>query len=203
MSLFEYTNDIPNRPDNPSNNQPDMKQNTNSISALLAVDHLGFNVNQGGNHNVIHFFTQTNDPGLTSPPVGQEYTKSVTPDTSGGLSDTQLFFESALGVIAQLTGSSTSNSTDGYAYLGGIIIQWGLVTTGSSSGSVTFKNRVTGAIPFPNNCFVVVPGLASGSALIAGSNVSIRNSTVSKTGFNWLLNNVGGVNGFFWIAIGN
>jgi hypothetical protein len=51
MPNFVYNRDIPDAPNNPSDDQPDMKDNTNSTDDLIDEDHYSFNDNNGGLHN--------------------------------------------------------------------------------------------------------------------------------------------------------
>lgn len=95
MANFTYNNDIPDTPNSPSADQPLMKINTNSIDDLIEVDHVSFNTNDGGYHKVIHQNPQVSDPAAI-PGTGQTYVKTV----SG---DQELFYESGLGVVTQLT----------------------------------------------------------------------------------------------------
>lgn len=206
---LNYNRDIPDAPNKPSVDQPKMKTNTNSIDTLLAVDHVSFGPNTNGYHTIIHEVTQVADPAPVAL-FNQIYSKNYTPDTASAVADTQLFTMTALGIISQLTGYS--DDTDGWQWIGGVLIQWGAVTFGSSTdhlnGTVTFKNRIAGAIPFPNNCFVVIGTLkvASTTTTIASNTLSIREET--KTTFRWLFNSSSSSGsaqhpGFYWVAIGN
>lgn len=229
MTNFTYNRDKPDAPNNPSNDQAPMKVNTNSIDDLIAVDHFSFNDNLGGYHNVVHQNAQLVTPtAIPGPPqINQAFVQSVTPNTTGGAADTQLFNLTALNSLSQLTGflvdkvaavvgpPSYPDLFQGYQWLGGILVQWGYVkgTHGSDNhfndsdtGSITFKDRVTGAIPFPNNCFFVMPAsffyrtsTASGEVT-----VSVNSATLSNLKFDWSLTT--GSNKytvFYWIAIGN
>src|SRR4030095_2247930 len=60
---FSYTLNIPDAPNNPSVDQPNMKVNTNSIDDLLDVDHVSFNDNNGGIHRQVRMRNQ-GAPGL-------------------------------------------------------------------------------------------------------------------------------------------
>jgi hypothetical protein len=214
---FTYNNLVPATNNDPSVDQPQMLINTQSINSIIAVDHIGFNAGNGGYHTVIHQKTQVSDPAPIAS-FNQVYSKNYTPNTTGGIADTQLFAITGIGGISQLTGYSTQNSTDGWQWVGGILIQWGTVTTASSgsfssglaSGSVTFKDRVSGAIPFPTNCFTVIATpfwqTASGapSTDISAGGVSINQNTLSTTKFDWQFNSQSGrFRGFQWFAIGN
>lgn len=96
---INYILGIPDAPNDPSVDQPDMKTNNDAIPQLIDIDHIGFNDTTfpNGYHDVIHQPPQVADPAAV-PGIGQTYVKTV----SG---DQQLFFESGAGVISNLTGS--------------------------------------------------------------------------------------------------
>jgi hypothetical protein len=50
-----YNLNIPASGNNPSNDQPDMQTNTNSINTLVAIDHYTFSDNPAGTHKQITF----------------------------------------------------------------------------------------------------------------------------------------------------
>ena len=95
-----------------------------------------------------------------------------------------------------LASSQTLGSTGGRAYLpGGLIIQWGTSSSGTSPTTITFSG-VTGCIAFPNYCYSVVVSAYNVSTAIYASI-----SAFSKTAFTTY--NSGSSSGFFWIAIGS
>lgn len=49
---ISYNRDIPDGPNNPSNDQPKMKTNTNSIDDWTAIDHIKFENSQIGRAHV-------------------------------------------------------------------------------------------------------------------------------------------------------
>ncbi len=194
---MSYTLDIPNAPNNPSQDQPLMKANTNAINTLLAVDHVPFNFGTSGYHNVIHQTVQSLDP-VTIAGVNQVYAKNITPTSTVTTTDTQLFTKTGLGVISQLTGRL--DGAEGYVWIGGILVQWGNANFPSSS--ITFKDRVPGAIDFPNNIFAVYVSFKNTSGTAVNATIGVRNPlttgfTVSTTGASasW--------SGYYWLAIGN
>lgn len=211
---FTYNNLVPATNNDPSSDQPDMLINTQSINSIIAVDHVGFNAANGGYHKVIREITQVADPAALAT-FNQVYAKSYTPDTTGGTADTQLFTRTGAGTISQLTGYNTTSATDGWQWVGGILLQWGKTTTvssgsfasGSASGTVTFKDRVAGAIPFPTNCFIVLTDLfwtTAGGAPSGSGTVNINITTLSNLSFAWQFNsNSSKYTGFHWFAIGN
>ena len=98
MTFATYNNNIPFSSDNPSDDQPLMEQNTNSISTLINVDHIGFNNNNGGMHQQVQILSQNAiPPASNNTPTGLKsgsgtlYTKPLggpsnlfyTPDNSG------------------------------------------------------------------------------------------------------------------------
>jgi hypothetical protein len=127
-----------------------------------------------------------------------------------------LFAKTGGGGVSQLTGNSSQ--TDGWQWIGGVLIQWGKVTTASSgsfssgtaSGTVTFKNRgpVSQGIPFPSTCYTITTtplfrtNTPSGAASV-GVETTGGGFDLTNTGFNWLFSsNSGDYRGFFWMAIG-
>jgi len=209
---FPYIRDIPESGHNPSNDQPNMKINNNSIEDLIAVDHLGFNdsfnsdPNSGGYHTIIHQIRQSSNPALI-PQINQLFCKNYTPDTTGGTADVQLFSTNGSGGTVQLTG--TSQQSDGWAWVGGILLQWGSVTASihNTSGTVTFKDRVAGAIPFPNNCFMVQTTPFTTAAPSSDNSASIAvkpGASLTRLKFDWIARTASlTYTGFFWFAVGN
>ncbi len=194
---MSYTLDIPNAPNNPSRDQPLMKANTNAVNTLINQDHVTFNFSTSGYHKVIHQTIQTVDP-ITISGVNQVYAKNVTPEAFISVTDTQLFTKTGTGVISQLTG--TQLSVEGYAWVSGILVQWGELPS-TSIGSIVFKNR-TSCIPYPTNIFTVVPGLKSNGFSFSPASVGVQN--LSLTGFDFRITGIS-ANwvGAYWIAIGN
>lgn len=146
MSI-SYNTNIPFSTHNPSDDQPLMEENFNSISQWVDVDHVGFDPGGGatsGQHLQVTF-NSNNVPGTpTSPPV--LFTNNV-------LSVPQLFFYSGAtfsqysNVAAGVTGGSTY-------MMGGIVMKWGTVNCPDNS-PVLFSTICGSA--FPNNCFSFIP----------------------------------------------
>jgi hypothetical protein len=109
--------------------------------------------------------------------------------------DTQLYALSGAGVLSQLTGSS--QNTNGYAWVGGILMQWGVVTTPGTTGTVSFA---TSNVNFPNNCFNVTLTCRYDGALFAAS-FSLK-GLPSKTAFVYTGSTVNSTD-LYWVAIGN
>ncbi len=135
MTNFDYNTDIPDGPNNPSNDQPLMKTNTNSIDGIIAVDHIGFQQNNGGFHTVIHQGPQLANPAAI-PGFGQTFTKTIS-------ADQQLFYESGNGVVTQIT------SADGVGFNNvPVILSGTFASTGAFTNVVLLPANVYGYIIF-------------------------------------------------------
>jgi len=86
VSSFSYSRDIPDGPNNPTQDQPNMKINTNSIEDILNVDHVTFRQVPGGTHKQLTISSK-NVAGLQTDPQSVVYTDNGTASTVA-----QLFF---------------------------------------------------------------------------------------------------------------
>ena len=206
-----YNDSIPDAPNNPSQDQPKMQTNTNSIRSLVEIDHIGFGNNQGGYHKTVHQ-PVVGIGGQTSwnPIVGsvgrlaveaakilgvqQEFILNYTTDSPTPATDTQLFSMTGKGGVSQLTGNAAQQ--EGWCWCGGILLQWGEVNSALATDTVTFKGRsgTTNTIPFPNNCFGI-------TIQPRGVTVKNINAAVTATTFTWGSNVANNI--FFWFAWGN
>ncbi len=184
---FSYNTGVPAANNNPSQDQPDMLTNTQSIASIIAIDHVGFGLADGGKH--IHStYTQ-----LSSKPTISGTDTSVYAKLTGSLS--QLYFEDQNGVEHQLTGPA-SIAANGYTTtINGLIIQWGTASTPNGNTAISFP------LVFPNNAFsvVITPQLTTSN--VNDTDVYIRSAITTSgftvrnpTGVTWTLN---------WMAIGN
>lgn len=226
MTLFPYNNNVPNPPNDPGDDVGDMNQNTQSVNGIIAQDHVGFNLADGGYHKVIHQKNQTINGQSTWIPtnagiiaaiqatkiagVQQTFPLLYTPNTTGGAQDTQLFSMTGNGGISQLTGNLATS--DGWSWLGGILLQWGTVTVTPGSWPTTaqvqlFKDRAVGCIPFANNCFVVLTNFNGPSSGTNADRATISIVSKSVSQFQWIFSPAASSSatftGFSWIAIGN
>lgn len=140
---MSYTNNIPTVGQSLGASRPLILNNFNLIQTAFAVDHVDFNLSPLGYHKVIHFNTNSGNPAVV-PLVGQLYTKTV----SG---DQQLFFKTGSNGVSQLTGASAS--TNGYQFLGSVLMQWGQASK-ATGGVVTFP-LAFGSGPFSVQCTVL------------------------------------------------
>lgn len=146
---------IPNPPNDPADDVSTMQTNAGSISSIIAVDHVGFNVAGGGQHAQVTF-NANNVPTLpASPPV---LFTDLPSNHSGSPSYPELFFYS--GSVAQSSSQYSLGGIGSTLLLGGVILKWGNFTMGS--GITSFN--VVFAGDFPNNKFTVVVSATSGNA---------------------------------------
>lgn len=193
MPFFAYNNDIPDAPNNPSQDQPLMKTNTNSTDDIIDVDHFSFNQVKGGSHKQV---TLTNK---AAPGLG-DGDGAMYANLSGG--NSWPFWQNALGSF-QILGPLPSlitplAATNGFTYLpGGIIFQWGAFTMPSgASGNINYP------MVFPNNVFSVVITSQRNSTSDAAPYVLDQSNPPNNTRFR-TLSDFAGSHPAFFIAIGN
>lgn len=161
MTNFTFNRNIPDGPNNPSEDQPRMKVNTNSTDDLIAVDHTSFNVNNGGQHKSIHFNIDASY--VPVPPVSppELFIKTMSPNAGIG-SLPELFYYS--GSAAQSSNQYYNTSVASYStfLFGGMILKGGTFT-GTSPGSTV----VTYAAAFPNATLgVFLTAVTSGASVL-------------------------------------
>lgn len=202
-----YNTGIPDAPNNPSNDQPLMKVNTDAIDTFVAVDHVGFNV-QGmtsGYHNKSTYVTQgTSNPGNVSG-AAQVYSKTITYSGLPAGSDVELFLKKANddsnnpNSVIQLTNTrfGANASSSGYSWLpGGIIIQWKKsVATFDPTGPAGFP--VSFPITFPTSVYSCTVSFIKDANSAKTCNFK---SQVTTSGFTLRGNDT--FDGYYFIAIG-
>lgn len=182
-----------------------IRNNLDGTFQTLAVDHINNNGDPGakpaGYHTIVHQVPQTSVStvaGYNQVFSGVPGTLSVNATTTptippGG--DQQLYSLTGSGILSQLTGRSAA--TNGYVWIGGILLQWGVKTSPGQSGTVLFA---TANVNFPNNCFNVSLTLRrDGSTTAQGVYI---NGVPNATSFSYTGSSVGS-NALFWVAIGN
>lgn len=206
-----YNPNVPLPTDNLSDSQGDLKTNFTAANNTFAVNHfpLADLTAQNGFHRDINQAKRVgNATNVTD--CYTLFTKDYTADSTGAVTDTQLFGITAGGGVSQFSGNLALN--DGWCWVGGVLLQWGgsavagtgSFASGTATGTVTFKDRVVGAIPFPNACFAVVAipffGAAPGGSRFAGITITSKSATT----FNWSCNgSSSAASGFYWVAVGN
>jgi hypothetical protein len=227
MANFPYNSNVPNPPDNPSADVGDMQTNSGSIANIIAVDHIGFNLNNGGWHTILHQPNNANggpaiggqtawNPVVGSagrnavqaaniPGVQQTFTLNWTPQFGGGpgTTDTQLFTMTGNGGVSQLSGNNAITN-GGWQWIGGTLLIWGNVSTDffAAPVSITFTTVSGTTIAFPNSIFQVYTSM-NGTSSTANL---VEITALSATGFSWKFTGGSGTHtsftGFSWLAIG-
>jgi hypothetical protein len=165
---FNYTQGIPNGPDNPSDDQPNMQTNTNSDFGIWNVDHYGFVNALGGWHKVIRLpeIVGNTDPlAVNVVPngfpanAGQIYTKTVN-------GDLYLYYESSNGVVNQLTNDSSilDRAAVNFTQLAGVVT----INNSYNVSSVTRISAGVYVIAFTNNIssafyYTAISGFSNGT----------------------------------------
>lgn len=172
MTFQDYNLDVPNPPNNPSQDVPLMYTNTNSISNLINIDHFGFKNNLGGYHQQVTLLNES------APGFGTASAVFFA-NLQGGQS--WPFWQNAAGTSQLLSGIPSVNSanTGGYTYLpGGLLMQFG-IATGLVEGSTTVGFSGS-TMAFPNGIFAVYLQAIRGST----SDVdALYVKSISKSGF--------------------
>lgn len=203
MGLFlDYNANVPNGPDDPADDQPEMLTNTQSINTWTAVDHVGYNVINAGIHKQVRMRNQA-APGLGDG-QGVLYANLIN-------ANSWPVWQNALGSFPIMTGA-IQLTTNGFIFIpGGALLQWGFnsavlsgsFASGAATGTVTFS---AANVAFPTNCLNVltIPSYTTVSGNPNGSgSVDINQTTLSGTSFDWVFNsNSSRYTGFYWIAIG-
>jgi hypothetical protein len=216
MGIPTYTEGYPPDGSSLGTTKAVIRDNLDGTFLTLGVDHVNNNgipgSNPAGYHTIIHEVTQTSTPMKISG-VNQIFSGNpavlVNPQTSkpnGSPSgDTQLFTLTGGGGFSQLTGGSAA--TNGYQWIGGVLIQWGVITgistpsNSNASGSVTFTSTAPAGVAFPNNCFGVQ--LTSFLSSAPGGAWSSGISAYNATGFSWYTRGSSALTQLNWFAIGN
>jgi len=198
MTNFPYNMGIPNPPDNPSQDVPKMKVNTDSTANLINVDHVGFGLNNGGTHRQV---TLTNEAAPAIPPG----TNSAF-FANAFRGDSWPFFKN--GSLTGLVMGPGSQAFNGYGFLSlGLLLQWGFVNQVLSNGDTGTVTFATSNVAFPNFCFTVFTTpyyTTAGTNPDGAASISINDTTKSSTKFDWTFNsNSSKYKGFYWVAIGN
>jgi len=141
---FSYFPNVPGAANDPADDQPQMQVNTQSISNIIDVDHVGFNTPNGGFHEKVTFNANTAAPGF-----GTGVSALFANLGSGGIS--QPFWQNSAGSREILSIAAQSLAGNGYLRLeNGLTIQWGAPAVVTGNGSFNFP------IGFTTQCYVVV-----------------------------------------------
>lgn len=207
MTNVPYNTNIPFASNSPSQDQPRMQENTNSLKSLIEIDHVGFGQTFGGYHTIIHQVPQSSVntlAGINQLFTGVPGTLVVNGNPTPAIpnnGDTQLYSLTGQGGLSQLSGNSTATNTEGYQWIGGILIQWGRANISISLGSVNYT------VPFPTNIFnlqltLQIPGAGPAPAVTITRNY-LEGNPVDLDKFFYRATTTGADVFANWLAIGN
>lgn len=200
MPIPTYNSGYPQDGSSLGQSKAQIRANIDGTYQTLAIDHIDNNGNPGakpaGYHKVIHIVPQVSNPGAIAG-YGQLFSKTV----SSVISDTALFWETGTGLVSQLTMNITPRSnTRGYTFLpGGILLQWGIISSPASGDNAVLFNAASG-INFPTACFNVQISVERSAANI--DMIVIKTGSISSSGFTAIAP-TGGSTNIYWTAIGN
>lgn len=205
MSIPTYTPGYP--PDGSSLGQTKkpIRDNLDGTFQTLAVDHVDNNGSPGsqpaGYHKVIRQVPQTSVSTVTGYNqvfAGVPGTLVVNGTTTSAIpnnGDQQLYSLTGSGILAQLTGYSATEN--GYCWIGGILLQWGIFAMLQNF----VRQIINYPITFPNNVFIpaVIGNTDSNPSDLPGVLLLSPRTTSSFTAVRTATNNIN----YTYIAIGN
>jgi len=201
MPFYNYNNNIPFSTNNPSNDQPLMETNTNSINSIIGVDHFSFQNNNGGTHQQVQLLESGAGNGAL--PAGLQPGNFETIYSSLTNGNGELWFTRRQAAGIQLTGPGIPvQGNNGSTFLpGGIALKW---------GNLNPQNTKTVTFPVPFNAIynisltLAAPNFIDSTPPFA---VYIDLGSIATTGFNirGIFNAPSGaiVTEVYWIAIGS
>lgn len=209
MSFLVYKKLIPDAPNNPSNDQPDMKINNDSASDIWDVDHFGFNNNFGGFHAKTTYVNRTTVP---TPAAGQIALFSIAGSASSELNSIKDANAGTQTVLITSKIGAPSAEINGSTYLpgpkigvgtfngGGILLFWGTVNVlASGTGTPVSFNPA-----FPNQCFNVVLTMINNQGNSPSANsLFVKSGSVTPSGFTIINTSSSSAQQAYWQAIGN
>jgi|WetSurMetagenome_2_1015567.scaffolds.fasta_scaffold20470_2 hypothetical protein len=223
MSFPAYTPGYPPDGFSLGNTKTQIRNNLDGTYNTLDVDHQNTSEPNPGYHAIIHGQNQTTAStvaGINQVLMGIPGTLIVNGVTTPAIpsnGDTQLYALTGMGGLSQLTGNSAA--TNGFQWIGGILIQWGYVF-GTHSGSSQLFNAgdeanllfATANYNFPTACLGVWTQLMYRTTPAGDATAQVQigldsNNAINKLQFHWKISYSQGFatnywNRFFWVAIG-
>jgi hypothetical protein len=188
-----FNPNIPAAGDQPAQSQSQMLTNFGQLNVIFDQDHVTFDAAASGDrgkHEKSTYVTQASDP-TTLVNELVLYAKTVSGQTN-------LYARrESNGTVIQLTFGNPVASSSGSTFLaGGVILKWGTVSilNGASSAVVTFGTA------FPNNLWLVVPGVQTSTNI---TSLTPSYESPSSAGFTMYRTGTSGNTTYSYVAIGN
>jgi len=216
---FTYTTGLPNVNNNPSVDAPNMTVNTNSISSLIGIDHVGFNTNGSGVHKQVTFFQNISSPSLgdgisvlaTNNPISATWPtwkngNAITYQMIGANANSDASTASFSGFGAFGTVTANYQQSAGWTYLpGGMMLQYGSVTSTLGTPQISPSTiNVTFPVTYStSNIVVTITPICKSGGTSQVHVASVQQGTVATNGFTCNFDSsTTSYIGFTWTAIG-
>ncbi len=194
---MSYTNNVPLSGQSLGGTRNPINANFQAIDTTFSVNHVGYNDSGAGKHNFVNL------PEQASAPSGASNEGTLYAKDDGTRTALYWVQETGQGSEVKMTGVTPVAAANGYTFLpGGLLLQWGVVASPGTSGTVTFSAN---NIAFPTSLYNVQLSVSRtgsfGSSPTAGVAVINSGSAFSSTTFSYLCSTSGNVN-LYWTAIG-
>lgn len=199
---MSYTSNIPLSGESLGSTRDRINQNFQQIDTVLAVNHVAFNDSGEGKHTFLQMPEQASAP-ATAVNEGGFYTKVVSGNTQFFMRNESSGSEYQISGMNDASfarfGAASATAPNGWTFLpGGLILQWGRVSSPGTSGTVTFA---TANRNFPTAILYVHltlqhTGSGAETYTLQGS------SPPSTTQFVYRTSSSGASSVLFWSALG-
>jgi len=222
---IQYYLNKPNAPDDPSDDQPLMLINTNSINTWAGVDHVAFSNgttlnNNAGFHNQARILNQAAIPSGLFTGLSTIYSKMVGSASNlfftndGSTNEYQMTLAATGGRFPSLGANPGWSFLPGSAASKALMVQYGTYKVSGSAGAYTWpmgNQTLMFPVSFPNNIFGVYATFTMDNVgpvtTYTGTIATRINSPSTLNTFQWALTSNQVIkeqlNGFTWWAIGN
>lgn len=185
---LDYNTNVPNGPNDPQDDQPEMLTNTQSINTWTNVDHVGYNVINAGIHKQVRMRNQ-GAPGLGDG-QGVLYAGLIN-------GNSWPIWQNSVGSFP-LMSFPPQVAANGYTILaGGIVLEWGSIT----GANIANGQAVAFPLTFPTSVFSITIGPQSNST--NDKTISITTGSVTTSGFTVITSGSSLFQRLYWMAIGN
>lgn len=190
---LDYNTNVPNGPNDPGDDQPQMLTNTQSINTWTNVDHVGYNVINAGIHRQVRMRNQA----LPGPALGDGEGVLYARSTNG---NSWPVWKNAV-TSFDLMSFVPSIVATGYTTLpGGLIMQWGGGPVNASGTPTPFVFPLA----FQTNLFSITIGCRTAEGNSPGANNQfIAEGSQSVTGFSIVNSSSSAARLIYYIALGN
>ncbi len=200
MTEFNFYPAIPATNNSPSVDQPNMQTNNQSANDILAVDHITYNLPNGGTHTKISIATPITDPTLNSTITGELYTKLAASSIPQWFA---AIYNGSSTVVNQITGitNSTTGATagvNGFKLSNGLIINYALDVPFSTGSGAEYIFQTT----YAYTSFYIVVAMLRGTGFTPTNSPALSVTKTDLTKFKGITSKSSGSNNVDWIAIG-